>query len=202
MQPSIEQLEADLGEGRLRLPDLLALRLELRCPFRLHPLGFIACTLLTQGKKKFRLHFWPVEGGAQQSPECQIHDHLFEFRSWVLSGSVENIEYTASSNGKEFAIYRTEYGEDRSTLIKTDQYLKLAEARRDTFHEGSSYAVAAGVLHETVRVGAKPALTVLVTTDVSSTAPMVFGPPGGHDHYVYERSVLEESLVQALLAEA
>jgi hypothetical protein len=200
MTVSIEELQRQLETGQLTATDLLSMRQELGAPFRLHPLGFIVCTLLTEGASKFRLHFWPVIGGVQQSPECQIHDHLFEFKSWVLAGAVENIEYVASAQGESFALYRTEYIGDRSQLTKTDNTLRLAEVERRTHFAGSSYVVPAGVLHETTRVGTRPALTVLVTTDVSSAAPLVAGPANGHESYVYERRVVDEAAIQEMLA--
>lgn len=200
MTPSIDDLEAKLALGQLSQSDLLVLRRKLCQPFRLHPLGFLACTLLTEGDRKLRLHFWPEAGGVQQSSDCQIHDHLFFFRSWVLAGSVENIEYVESAGGREFKAYRTEYAGNRSTLIKTDKTLRLAEVSRCIFCAGSSYMIPAGVLHETARVSAEPAFTVLVTTDVSMAAPMVLGPPNGLDRYVYEREVFDDKTVEALLA--
>lgn len=200
MAASIEKLQRKLESGQLSVSDLLSIRRQLGVPFKQHPLGFIVCTLLTEGRCKFRLHVWPVIGGVQQSPECQIHDHLFEFKSWVLAGAVENIEYVASTQGKEFALYRTEYTGDRSELTKTDTTLRLAEQRRRTFCAGSSYVVPAGVLHETARVGTKPALTALVTTDVSSAAPLVAGPVDGNECYIYERQVVDDAIVQGMLA--
>lgn len=202
MTASIEELQRQLTIGHLTVSNLLSLRRELGAPFKLHPLGFVVCTLLTEGNLRFRLHCWPVAGGMQQSPECQIHDHLFEFKSWVLAGAVENIEYVASAQGKEFALYRTEYAGDLSKLTKTDTTLRLSEHRRHTYCAGSSYLVPAGVLHETVRVGTKPAFTVLVTTDVSSAAPLVAGPADGHECYIYERQVVDSAVVEAMLASA
>jgi hypothetical protein len=184
------------------MADLLAMRQTLRAPFRLHPLGFIACTLLTEGALKLRLHYWPVHGGVQQSPDCQIHDHLFEFQSWVLSGAVENIEYKLSATGNEYSVYETEYRDGQSILTKTGQLVRLVERDRGVFKEGESYSVAAGTLHETGRVGGSPAFTVLVANDVSSTAPLVFGSKAGLDRYSYTRSVVEETVVERLLAAA
>lgn len=200
MAPSIEKLEGELVQGRVRLSELFSLRRELHRPFTRHPLGFFACTLLAEGPRKLRLHFWPVEGGSPQSSECQIHDHLFQFQSWVMAGSVENIEYAVSAEGQDFAAYRTEYTGDRSTLIKSDRTLKLAELRRRTFAIGSSYAVQTGSLHKTERVGAGPAFTVLVTIDQSTNAPLVLGPTAGPDRYVYERETLDDTVVEAMLA--
>jgi hypothetical protein len=199
MAPTIEQLQRQLAHGQLAISELLSLRCQLRVPFRLHPLGFLACTLLVEGARKFRLHYWPIASAVQQSPECQIHDHLFEFTSWVLAGSVENIEYGASSTGPEYAAYQTEYARDQSTLIKTTRTLRLVEISRRTFSAGSSYVVPAGVLHETVRIGPDPACTVLVTNDVSTSPPLVVGPVDGRERYVYQRAVVDEATLEAFL---
>jgi len=202
MTPSIEQVERQLERGAFSLAELLSLRRALRAPFRQHPLGFLACRLLTEGPRNLRLHFWPLSGGAQQHPHCQIHDHLFEFKSWVLAGTLENVEYGLSSKGQEFAIYRAEYAGHRSSLVKTGGVQRLSELSRYTLEAGTSYSVQAGVLHETIRVGTAPAFTVLATNDVSAEAPLVLCPLDGPERYTYERHVVEESVVETLLAEA
>lgn len=202
MIQSLEKIEYLLEQKNITLADLLKLRSKLNVPFRLHPLGFFACTLLTEGTRKLRLHYWPVAGATQQSPECQIHDHLFEFRSWVLTGAVENIEYIISSEGRELAVYQTEYSGNQSILSKTDFTLKLTEQKRKLYQAGSSYSMSAGVLHETVRLGSEPVFTVLVTNDVSTSAPVVLGPINGQQQYIYERDIVQESVVVAMLAEA
>lgn len=200
MSPSISETIAALDEGRTSLQKLLALRRQLKAPFRLHPLGFIACTLLSEGPRKVRLHYWPVTGGAQQSPDCQIHDHLFEFKSWVFAGTVQNIEYTISESGCELAEYRTDYMDDLSILSKTGRTLRLAEARRTTYCAGSTYNLAAGVLHETLRLGGEPAFTVLFANEVSAAPPLVLGPSDGKSQYVYRRERLEESVAERIFA--
>ncbi|HGY5238365.1 TPA: hypothetical protein ACNV64_003039 [Aeromonas salmonicida subsp. pectinolytica] len=202
MIQSLEKIEYLLEQKNITLADLLKLRSKLNVPFRLHPLGFFACTLLTEGTRKLRLHYWPVAGATQQSPECQIHDHLFEFRSWVLTGAVENIEYIISSEGRELAVYQTEYSGNQSILSKMDFTLKLTEQKRKLYQAGSSYSMSAGVLHETVRLGSEPVFTVLVTNDVSTSAPVVLGPINGQQQYIYERDIVQESVVVAMLAEA
>lgn len=202
MSMSIDQIREGLDCGRIVMADFLAMRQALRAPFRFHPLGFVACTLLTEGSIKLRLHYWPVHGGVQQSSDCQIHDHLFNFQSWVLSGAIENIEYERSEVGKEYSVYETEYRDDQSILTKTGQLIHLVEQGRAVFKEGESYSIAAGTLHETGRVGGSPACTVLIASDVSSTAPLVLGSKAGLDRYSYTRSVVEEAIVERLLAAA
>lgn len=188
----------------MSLQSLLLLRRQLKAPFRLHPLGFIACTLLSDGLKKVRLHYWPVAGATQQSPDCQIHDHLFEFKSWVFAGEVQNIEYSVSNSqsGSEMAEYRTEYIDDLSILSKTGRTLWLTEACRTTYGTGSAYSLSAGVLHETIRLSMEPAFTVLLAHEVSAGPPLVLGPCDGENRYVYRREQLEESVVERILAGA
>ena len=204
MAPSISEVTQALEQGSMSLQSLLLLRQQLKAPFRLHPLGFIACTLLSDGARKVRLHFWPVAGASQQSPDCQIHDHLFEFKSWVFAGEVQNIEYSVSTSqsGCEMAEYRTEYADDLSILSKTGRTLKLTEMRRTTYGTGATYSLSAGVLHETIRLGAVPAFTVLVAREVSAAPPLVLGPRDGENRYVYRRELLEESAVDRILAGA
>jgi hypothetical protein len=198
MTPSLEQLEKSLERGNVSLPELLAIRNQLRVPFKLHPLGFISCTLLAEGTRKLRLHYWPSVNCVQSS-DCLIHDHVFDFKSWVLAGAVENVEYVDSPQGTEFAIYQTQYAGDQSILIKTGATKKLAEHQRFKYGPGSTYTVPAGAFHETVRVGDTFAFTALITNDVSSYPPQVFGPLTGQDRYVYQRELLPETVVEQIL---
>lgn len=200
MPIDVEQITQRLNEGRINLQELLSMRLEVRAPFRSHPLGFYACTLLTEGVRKIRLHFWPVYEEASQTPDFQIHDHLFEFRSWVLCGSVANLEYTTSEDGQEFSVYRTEYSGNVSVLTKTGGTCKLTLSQRYTYNAGSSYQVAAGALHQTIRIGNTPAFTILASNDVSTASPIVLGPIDGLDRYMYQREVIDDTFVEAMLS--
>ena len=199
MLKTISHIESLLEQGKVGLPEILALRRELQAPFKLHPLGFIACTLLTEGSRKLRLHYWPLTGTVQQSPDCQIHDHLFEFTSWVIAGEIVNVEYKLSQSGQEFAEYRVEYSGDQSILTKTPNVIKLTEHNRSLYKEGSTYSVRSGVLHETQRTGLQKACTILLTNDVSESSPLVLGPVSGLAQYVYQRSNIDEAVVEQLL---
>lgn len=200
--PSIKtpaQYDFAFASRRATLPSLLSLRRQLQVPFKMHPSGFIACTLITEGVHRIRLHYWPTLGGVQQSPNCQIHDHLFTFKSWVLAGAVQNIEYITADKGKEFAAYRTEYAGDQSVLTKVSTTVRLAEQRRTIHCAGSCYSMSAGILHETARFGTALAFTVLLTNDITSTAPRVFGPCDGPQKYVYQRKALDDQTDEEML---
>jgi hypothetical protein len=202
MVPTVLEFIGLLEGKSLSLDDILALRRQLHAPFRLHPLGFISCILLSDGPKKIRLHYWPLSGGEQQSPGCQIHDHLFEFKSWVFAGQVQNIEYTISDSGKQLAEYRTMYDGDHSILLKTGRTTRLVESRRSTYGPGSTYILSAGVLHETIRLGAEAAFTVLAATDTKNVRPLVLGPLDGEARYLYKRELLDDSVAERLIAGA
>ncbi len=202
MPTSIAEVERALEARSINEAMLLQLRRQLRVPFRRHPLGFVVCTLLEEGDRRLRIHYWPIAGNVQQSPECQIHDHIFEFESWVLAGTIENIEYAAAEHGSEFAVYRTDYERDHSLLSKTNDTLRLSVVNRSVYSTGASYTVPLGTLHETVRLGTTPALTVLVTRDIASSAPIVLGPITGQDRYTYEREILPEEAVEELFSSA
>lgn len=199
MLTNIDHITQRLKKGQIDLQELLSIRREICAPFRSHPLGFYACTLLSEGARKIRLHFWPRDEVLSQSHDCQIHDHLFEFKSWVFSGSVENIEYKISLDGEDFSVYRTEYRGNVSVLKKTGASCKLSLQQRYTYNAGSCYEVAAGSMHKTIRLGKNPAFTVLATNDFSTRSPIVLGPLDGLDQYIYQREVIDDILVEAML---
>jgi hypothetical protein len=189
-----------LERGQGSLDYFLSLRRELGAPFRRHPLGFISSALLSEGQSRLRLHYWPTIEVGQQSGDCQIHNHIFSFKSWVLTGEVENIEYVRSDSGKRYAVYRAEYSGENSILIKTETQVQLKEGRRARHVAGSEYMLASDILHETSRIGPSPACTVLLTNDNSVVAPLVVALPNGLDRYEFRRAIVSESEVSHLIA--
>jgi hypothetical protein len=190
---SLESLEVALDSARVTPKLILQFRESKGLPFRWHPLGFISCTLLVQGSRKARLHYWPSKVARPQDSECQIHDHIFDFSSWVLSGAVENVEYEINDEGEPYSFYTTEYRGETSILTKTPRTAQLVISNISAYSAGSKYLVESGRLHETRRIGSESALTVLITDDVSPQAPLVIGPCNGKSRYEYTRSVLSDS---------
>ncbi|TEU30272.1 hypothetical protein [Alkanindiges illinoisensis] len=201
MTISFSTLVNALENQVVSISDLLILRREIGVPFKLHPLGFLACTLMSEGSKKIRLHCW-VEANdeIEQSSDCLIHDHLFDFKSWVFHGAIENIEYIFHESGQEYAKYSTQYRADSSILIKSNEVLRVSESNRTVYKSGQAYTMKAGVLHRTLKVGDKPAFTVLLTNDVSEVAPVVLGAMNGSVSYSYYRKSLSEDILAQKLA--
>lgn len=190
MYQDISALRRDLATGQVSALALLSQCVALNLDFQWHPLGFIVCTFLRQESIKVRLHLWPAVGAKQQSSDCLIHDHVFEFTSWVLKGTIENVEYTVDQEGDQYSIYEASSPDNTSVLTKTSRKIDLRVERRKKYHAGTNYTIRAGQLHETILVSSESAATVLITNDVSSGSPVVVGKRTGANRYEYERTRL------------
>lgn len=201
MFSSILALEAALDRGDVSLQSLINYQKENHLPFRWHPLGFIICKLITEGRFNARFHYWPSHEGRPQDTGCQIHDHTFRFSSWVLAGEVQNIEYKVDKSDKSgiaYALYKAEYVDEISILRKTKSTICLSISSCLNQTAGSKYQMEAGCLHETKLISSEPAVTVLITEDILNQAPTVVGPLTGQAEYEYVRSYVSESDIEAI----
>lgn len=162
-----------LDNGKLALDDVLKIREIINAPFKVHPLGFYSCTLLHENNQKIRLHYWDsITNGEQQSSGLMIHDHIFDFKSWIMLGALENIEYEISDEGEIYYLYATRYENDSSILKITDDSLKITHKNSSIYTQGMSYVMDANVLHKTRSV-ADRTFTILHTQDTGNTSPRV-----------------------------
>ena len=201
MFKSLATLQTALDHREISSASLLSFIKNRNEPFRWHPLGFIVCTLMVEGPWKARLHCWPSGEARPQGEACLIHDHVFDFSSWVLNGEIENVEYEVGPSGRTYAIYATEYMGELSILKKTAQTIQLAVRSSTIQLAGSKYEMQAGQLHESRRIGTAPAVTVLITHNLSMQAPTVVGPLDGAAKYEYVRSILSDADVRRALTD-
>jgi len=200
MNITIEELEHHLCARRLSTFELIKICRDLHAPFRAHPLGFISCTFITEGAFNARLHIWPVNEKIIQDEDIQIHDHIFDFRSWVLTGQIQNTELSISSDGEPFAMYSTSYDQNKSTLKKLDKSIRIKPTKTTRHSAGSTYSIKAGQLHQTQRIGRDAAVTVLITQATSLFHPTVLGPISGPDIFEYQRTELTENILDSILS--
>lgn len=186
----ILDLKSALEAGRVDARELIEACIFAGKEFRIHPLGFIASTIFIEGDVKVRLHIWPKSGLREQNSDCTIHDHVFEFTSWVLAGAVENIDYPDFKVGGGRAAYSTTYSGIKSVLTRTDEKFELGRAVKKTIFQGESYEVNAGCLHETRLAGDSGAVTLLITRDTGKVNPTVIGSVSGEDQYEFERRAI------------
>ena len=189
-----------LDNNKLSLDSILKIREFINAPFKVHPLGFYSCTLLHENNQKIRLHYWDaITNQEQQSSELMIHDHVFNFKSWVMFGSIENIEYEVSDEGEKYYLYSTRYENESSILKITNDSLKIIHKKSNIYTQGMSYVMEANVLHKT-RSLTDRAFTILYTQDTGFTSPRVLSNTNASEtEIVFQRKdVNEQELLKKL----
>lgn len=183
---------SEVKSGAINAKSLIERIVQQDNKFVWHPLGFIMCKLLDKKEKKIRLHIWPKNKGRVQEPAWMIHDHLFDLKSWVLTGNIANIEYEQIDRKGPRRLYHASYQGDSSLLTRTDKLLDVREVKSTTVKSGECYELGAGILHQSISTGNGTAVTVCETVDRLSRLPRVVGTMTGQQQYTYKRSVVSE----------
>lgn len=193
MKYNISSFVELLDNNKLSLEDILKIRILLNSPFKIHPLGFYSCTLLHEDNQKIRLHYWDSEiNKEQQSPQLMIHDHIFNFKSWIMLGALENIEYEISEDGDIFDLYSTRYEGNLSILENTNKNIKIIKNKINVYTQGMSYLMGAQVLHQTRSLTDKT-FTILHTYDTDNNIPRVLSNRGRvESEIVFKRKDIDE----------
>ena len=155
--------------------------------FLWHPLGFAMCRVARWEAVSFRIHVWPNHSGYQQNPSWLIHDHLFHLKSWVISGEIENQEYSVQHVGQDHAIYEAVYDGDKSILNKTNKKCSKILSEKSVYVAGDFYEVPSGIFHESRSLSKRTALTICETFDEERRPPRVLGNVDGALSYTYRR---------------
>ncbi len=141
---------------------------------RVHGNGFIQLDLNDSGTK--RLHIWH-EDIPRQVVATPIHDHVFDMRSTVLTGTLIHEELEprdpAPFHTGTHQIYRAqqEPGTQNTILVPDEGNVALDIVQRLVLGEGSVYTFPAWKLHTSDHVG----LTATVMEKVN--APETYGRP-------------------------
>lgn len=138
---------------------------------RVHGNGFIQLDLNEDGTS--RLHVWHDEIPRQATP-TPIHDHVFNLRSTVLTGTLIHEEFLPGKTPLgTHRIYRAEQeeGTQNTILVPDEGNVNLYTTQRLVLGAGSIYTFAAGKLHLSDHVG----LTATVMDKIS--APEGYGRP-------------------------
>jgi hypothetical protein len=189
-----------LNKTELSSFDVVQLGRDIGSPFFWHPLGFIFCKLSQEGERKIRLHIWPNNNDRMQKPSWLIHDHVFDLKSWVIAGKIENIEYTVTDKKPNYSVYSAGYEKDSSVLYRTDRQICINEGKRSLVRSGEVYSVLSGVLHQSVSLSEATSLTVCETIDQPNRSPTIAGDINGMARYSYTRSKVNEKDLQSIIA--
>lgn len=117
--------------------------------FFLHPLGFHYCRLIDTQKNQLRLHFWEADYHAKD--DLYIHDHFYDFCSWILNGTIVNYEYqiTPSSGESKYTLFKSKYlaNRDERTVERTDLFQNVDLIRTSHLFKGSQYFIKRNTFH-------------------------------------------------------
>lgn len=146
---------------------------------RRHPLNFLAARVEDDTGRALRLHLWDERFRFNQIG-LEVHDHRFDYESFVVDGVVEQTIYKAIPDPKgNFEILEVCYSNNGSALQRSGRFLQLAEQRREIYSAGAQYGLSHGVLHRLDLVSPS-AVTLVLTCDVDGR-PITIGHSKG-DH--------------------
>ena len=185
-----EKWAAELDAGNINARELFQYVIKNDYKFVWHPLGFIMCKLSDEGTRKIRLHIWPGNKRKIQNPAWLIHDHLFDLKSWVLVGKIQNQEFEPLYSEPSKRIYFASYKGEKSVLERSDKTVSLVERKVEIIRAGQIYGISAGVFHKSSTVNDCTAITVCETIDKLNRKPMVIGENDGKEMYTYTRSMV------------
>ncbi|MBV1883883.1 MAG: hypothetical protein KUG82_19745 [Pseudomonadales bacterium] len=188
-----------LNEQRFSPSEIVQLAINVGKDFTWHPLGFVMCKLSQENEKNIRLHIWPNSSEHVQEPQWLIHDHMFDLKSWVLSGKIENIEYEIASDFPIYSIYQASYEQDKSILHRTEQDLSIKVKNKSVVSSGQIYEIASGILHQSISLSNSTAVTVCETIDRLDKNPIIAGDIKGRASYSYTRATVCDEDLQDII---
>ncbi|UFH60467.1 hypothetical protein [Sulfurovum mangrovi] len=198
----IKDFCSQLDTGTINAKTLLNKVQIAQIDFFWHPLGFIIGTYLNNGREKIRIHIWPKDGGKKQLPYWNIHDHIFDLKSWVLKGEITNIEYDViNDNSSTKCFYDVKYIENQSLMTKSEQHISYKISKKETYAEGEIYTIDAGIFHTSEKTNIGNALTVVLSINTDIKTPKVIGEEEGENSYQYNRNKVDSSYIKELINE-
>jgi hypothetical protein len=163
-----------------------------RILFQKHPLGFKYFKLGNISNfEEFRLHFW-TKTNDKQDDDLQIHDHSFDFESFVINGSIINNKFTVdeSINSSGF-IYDVKFSNDKSKLILNSDSHILQITNSEIINTGNFYKMKSDEFHESAN-NDNLTITLLKIIKHNSKTARVFSPKKLGALSTFERTFLTE----------
>ena len=142
-----------------------------------HPLGFIHLKLFKKSNVSLRLHLWQRQARKTQIPAWLIHNHIFDLESYVLCGSINNLNYkiVEAENNPSHRIYEVIYDECESQLHVTDKFVNYKLVESQIFEAGDTYKVNRGTFHTSIVEPGKFTCTLVITSNEIAIKPQVLG---------------------------
>lgn len=158
--------------------------------FQKHPLGFKYFKLgHISSFEEFRLHFW-INTNEKHDNDLQIHDHSFDFESFVLNGSIINNKYEIIKSENLFGyVYDVKFRNEKSKLILNTDNCSINQIETDKVNCGEFYDMRSNVFHESIN-NQDLTITLLKITKSGDKISRVFSPKKLRSLSSFERSTL------------
>ncbi len=137
-------------------------------PWVMQDIGLLGLRL--DQDRRHRLHIWDPDRAV-----CGplVHDHPFDFTSWVVAGEITNTRYWEDATGAEY--HRVRYRADDEEDRRSDTVRLVGRA--ETLTAGDRYALRSAELHDS---GQQPGtVTVISRRPVEVTELTVCRPDDG-----------------------
>lgn len=161
---------------------------------RVHGNGFIQIDL----PDNKRVNVWGHPAIPRQNVATQLHDHRFDFYSFVLRGAMCNATYQAypaRALPVTYDVYTPQVREGEDTvLVPLGDPVRLTPYHAQVVPAGESYRLPAGMVHETFVN--QPTATLMLKGDVRPIPVRVFCPIGKKpdNDFVRHRVLADASL--------
>lgn len=144
--------------------------------FQKHPLGFKYFKLGNiSATEELRLHLW-TKTNENHDDDLQIHDHSFNFKSFVVFGLVENHLYKPIYEKDAVGfIYDVKFRNEKSRLLINSSKQKLVDIKSEKLTTGNFYNINSNEFHKTENL-LEPSLTLIKITKPQNKVARVFSP--------------------------
>ena len=141
------------------------------------------------------MHFW-INTNEKHDVDLQIHDHSFDFESFVVSGSITNNKYEiiSSSTSKGY-VYDVKFRNEKSKLILNTDNCCIQHTESVRINCGGFYSMISSEFHESIN-NEDLTITLLKIIKSNDKTARVFSPKKLSSLSSFERTTLtfEENL--------
>ena len=161
--------------------------------FQKHPLGFKYFKLGSiSSTEELRLHLW-TRTNENHDDDLQIHDHSFNFKSFVIYGLLMNHLYEPNyENDAVGFIYDVKFRNEKSRLILNSSKQKLIDLKSEKLTTANFYEIQSNEFHKTENL-VEPSLTILKITKPKTKVARVYSPKELSKLSKFERTFLNEN---------
>jgi quercetin dioxygenase-like cupin family protein len=158
--------------------------------FQKHPLGFKFCNIgQISNNQDLRIHIWDNDLNITQDEELQIHNHSFDFESFIVSGRIKNTVFKLKNginlNGH---LYEVKFVDNKSFLEEQAGSFDIEITLDEEFNEGSFYFLNRNEFHQSKCTTNFSITLIRMIKPSVFKSPMLYSTKSVKQHLTYSRS--------------